>query len=142
MRFQIAKNSIKVLYISMDGQNIYKLKGSLRHAISTFCCMLFQFWVEKFLIKMQCNALRCVFTLIIEINLGLAQLALKTHAFSACVNCMSQLSFNVSFVSGFQIVILLLGLTSRANPLFFDELFVFMSNKSCSNPKLYIQSRF
>ena len=32
----------------------------------------------------------CVFTLVT--NLGLAQLALKTHAFSACVNGVSQLS--------------------------------------------------
>jgi hypothetical protein len=37
--------------------------------------------------------MHCVFTLVIEINLGLAQLALKTHALSACVNGMLQLSF-------------------------------------------------
>jgi hypothetical protein len=36
--------------------------------------------------------LQRVFTLVIEINLGLAQLALKMHAFSACVNGVSQLS--------------------------------------------------
>jgi hypothetical protein len=39
---------------------------------------------------MHCGAL---FTLVIENNLGLAQLALKMHAFSAWVNGMSQLSF-------------------------------------------------
>ncbi len=31
-------------------------KGSLRHAVSTFCRMQFQFWIGKFLSKMQCNA--------------------------------------------------------------------------------------
>ncbi len=41
------------------------------------------------------NATYCkhVFTLVIEINLGLAQLALKTNAFSECVNGVSQLCF-------------------------------------------------
>ena len=38
--------------------------------------------------------MRCVFTLVI--NLGLAQLALKTHAFSACVNGVSQLSLRLT----------------------------------------------
>ncbi len=51
-------------------------EGSLQHASSTFCRMRFQFWIGKFLIKMQCISVRHVFTLVIEINLGLAQLAL------------------------------------------------------------------
>jgi hypothetical protein len=38
---------------------------------------------------MHCSAF---FTLVIKINLGLAELALKMYAFSACVNNMSQLS--------------------------------------------------
>ena len=39
------------------------------------------------------NAMRCVFILVT--NLGLAQLALKMHAFSACVNGVLQLSFKL-----------------------------------------------
>ena len=37
--------------------------------------------------------MRCVFTLVT--NLGLAELALTTHAFFACVNGVSQLGFNL-----------------------------------------------
>jgi hypothetical protein len=60
-------------------------------SFSTFCCMGFQFWIGKFLIKTQ--ALQCVFTLVIEFNLGLAQLALKMHAENACGNGVSQRAF-------------------------------------------------
>ncbi len=69
-------------------------EGSLQHAISTFSSMRFQFWIGKFLSKTQHITARRVFTLIIEINLGLAQLALETHVFSACVNSVSQLSLS------------------------------------------------
>ncbi len=31
-------------------------KGLLQHAVSTFCCMQFQFWIGNFLIKLQCIA--------------------------------------------------------------------------------------
>ncbi len=55
-----------------------------------FAACDFNFELENFLSKR--NALWHVFTLVIEINLGLALLALKTYAFSACVNSVSQLS--------------------------------------------------
>ena len=71
------------------------LKGAFTHAVSTFWRMRFQFLNRNISIQ---NAMRCVFTLVT--NLGLAQLALKTHAFSACVNSVSQLSLtSILFLS-------------------------------------------
>jgi hypothetical protein len=43
------------------------------------------------------NTTHCIFTLVIESSLGLAQLALKMHAFSACVNGVSKLSLRLPF---------------------------------------------
>ena len=45
------------------------------------------------------NVMHCLFTLVIENNLGLAKLALKTHAFSVSVNRMLQQPFNDNKVS-------------------------------------------
>ena len=68
---------------------IQKINGAFTHAISTFRLMRFQFLNRKISIH---NTMRCVFTLVT--NLGLAELALTRHAFSARVNGVSQLGFN------------------------------------------------
>ena len=60
------------------------------HAVSTFWCMRFQFLNWNISIQ---NAMHWVFTLVTD--LGLAVLALTTHAFSACVNKVSQLGFSL-----------------------------------------------
>ena len=61
----------------------------LTHAVSTFWRMPFQFLKWEYFYS-KC-IMHCVFTLVT--NLGLAELAQTMHAFSACVNSVSQLGF-------------------------------------------------
>jgi len=67
------------------------IKSKFTHAVSTFWHMCFHFQIGKFLIQMQHIALG--FTLVWKMNLGLAQLDLNTHAFSAWLNGVWQLNF-------------------------------------------------
>jgi hypothetical protein len=51
--FESSLTSSEVSIFEMAGT-----KGSLQHAVSTFCRMRFQYWIWKFLIKLQCIAVR------------------------------------------------------------------------------------
>jgi hypothetical protein len=48
----------KTFSLIASSENKLTLKGSLRHAVSTFCRMWFQFWIGKFLKKTQSIAVR------------------------------------------------------------------------------------
>ncbi len=54
------KNGSKINFLLHWSKSVKKYvhKGTLRHSVSTFCCMQFQFWIGKFLIKTQCIAVR------------------------------------------------------------------------------------
>ena len=77
LKMQSIQNAIQVVHCL---RRVYTRRFNfLTHAFSIF---------EQEYFYSKRNALR--------FYLGLAQLALKAHAFSACINCVSQLSYNFS----------------------------------------------